>query len=167
MNLDEAQKKKVSEWLSEGLKLSDIQKRIASEFGLTMTYMEVRFLVDDLKLTPKDVDPPKTPELGRPESQPTTDSKSPASPGPKGAPAPTEPAKRPPGAVSVKVDAIARPGTVASGNVTFSDGNMAEWYLDQMGRLGLLPKQQGYRPSQTDVMAFQTQLQDELSRMGL
>jgi hypothetical protein len=27
--------------------------------GLKLTYMEVRFLVDDLKLTPKDPEPPK------------------------------------------------------------------------------------------------------------
>src|SRR5947207_9951079 len=65
MNLDEAQKKTVSGWIAEGLKLSDIQKRMASELGLTATYMEVRLLVDDLKLTPKDIEPTKTPDLGR------------------------------------------------------------------------------------------------------
>src|SRR6266550_2490270 len=56
MNLDEAQRKKVVEWIGEGLKLSDIQTRLASELGVTMTYMDVRLLVDDLKLTPKDVE---------------------------------------------------------------------------------------------------------------
>ena len=59
MNLDEAQRTKVAEWIAQGLKLSDIQNRLVSELGLTMTYMEVRFLVDDLKLAPKDVEPPK------------------------------------------------------------------------------------------------------------
>src|SRR2546421_9859623 len=59
MNLDETQRKKVAEWIAQGLQLSDIQTRLASELGVTMTYMDVRFLVDDLKLTPKDVERPK------------------------------------------------------------------------------------------------------------
>ena len=44
---------------------------------------------------------------------------------------------------------------LASGKVTFSDGNRAEWYLDQAGRLGLVPQQQGYRPPAADVQQFQ------------
>src|SRR5665647_216160 len=59
MNLDEAQRKKVAAWVAEGLKLSEIQTRIVSELDIRMTYMDVRFLVDDLKLTPKDVEPTK------------------------------------------------------------------------------------------------------------
>ena len=59
MNLDEGQRKKVAEWIGQGLKLSEIQTRIASELGVSMTYMDVRLLVDDLKLTPKDVERPK------------------------------------------------------------------------------------------------------------
>ena len=59
MNLDEAQRTKVVEWVAQGLKLSDIQTRLVSELGVTMTYMEVRFLVDDLKLTLKDPEPAK------------------------------------------------------------------------------------------------------------
>src|SRR5438309_8931155 len=61
MNLDEAQRQKVAGWLEEGLKLSEIQKRLASEFGLSMTYMEMRFLLDDLKLKPKEKEASGTP----------------------------------------------------------------------------------------------------------
>jgi hypothetical protein len=162
MNLDESQKSKVKAWIAEGLKLSDIQRRLSSELGLTLTYMEVRLLADDLKLTPKDIEPPKAPELPKPD---------PAVPGvaqggPEGASALSPSASPAAGGVSVKVDEIARPGTVVSGAVTFSDGKIAEWYLDQTGRLGLMPQQQGYRPSQPDVLAFQSQLQTELARMG-
>ena len=64
MNLDESQRKRVTEWIGQGLKLSEIQGRLGSELGLTMTYMEVRLLVDDLKLTPKDIERPKTPQTG-------------------------------------------------------------------------------------------------------
>ena len=46
MNLDEAQRKAVADWIAQGLKLADIQNRLVSEFGLRLTYMEVRMLVD-------------------------------------------------------------------------------------------------------------------------
>jgi len=59
MKLDEAQQQKVAGWVAEGLALADIQKRLASELGLSLTYMEVRFMVDDLKLVPKDAARPK------------------------------------------------------------------------------------------------------------
>src|SRR2546427_9841619 len=60
MNLDDAQRRKVTEWIAQGLKLSEIQSRLGSELGLHLTYMDVRLLVDDLKLTPRDVEPPKS-----------------------------------------------------------------------------------------------------------
>src|SRR5436190_13241896 len=63
MNLDDAQKKKVTEWIAQGLKLSDIQKLLSAELGLRLTYMEARLLVDDLKLMPKDTERPKQVEL--------------------------------------------------------------------------------------------------------
>ncbi len=71
-----------------------------------------------------------------------------------------------PGGVSVSVDSLARPGALVSGRVTFSDGNTAEWYLDQSGRLGVMPAQQGYRPSPTDLHEFQMELQNELQKLG-
>jgi hypothetical protein len=164
MNLDEAQKKKVTSWIAEGLNLAEIQKRLGSELGLNLTYMEVRMLVDDLKLTPKDVERVKPAELSRPAAPEPANAKPGAAPkniSPL-ASQPTGPA----GDVSVTVDEIARPGTVASGNVTFTDGQGAEWYLDQNGRLGLMPKQKDYRPSQQDVMAFQAELQNQLASLG-
>ena len=71
------------------------------------------------------------------------------------------------GKVSISVDTIARPGTMVSGNVTFSDGQSAIWYLDQTGRLGLGPKQPGYKPSAADLQSFQQTLEVELSKLGL
>ena len=165
MNLDEAQRKKVAAWVSEGLKLSEIQNRLASELGVTMTYMDVRFLVDDLKLVPKDPDPPKAAEPALATAQVTANTAAPA--GQRTAPeaAPTQPS--PAGKVSVSVDQLARPGAVVSGKVTFSDGQKADWYLDQTGRLGLATQQAGYRPPPGDVQQFQAALEAELSRMGM
>ena len=71
------------------------------------------------------------------------------------------------GGVSLTVDQLARPGALVSGKVTFSDGKKAEWHLDQFGRLGFVPAQQGYRPSPQDLQEFQLSLQDELQRLGM
>jgi len=152
MNLTEEQRQRVTAWIVQGSKLAEIQNRLLSEFNIKLTYMEVRLLVDDLKLTPKDPEPPKT-EAPAADAKKVPDEKKPA-----------EGAK--PGAVSVSVDQIARPGAVVSGKVTFSDGQKADWYLDQTGRLGVVPAQQGYKPSATDVQQFQAALQNELARMG-
>ena len=51
--------------------------------------------------------------------------------------------------------------------MNFSDGQVADWYLDQMGRLGVVPKQQGYKPSAADVQAFQIALQQEVAEQKL
>jgi hypothetical protein len=156
MNLTEEQRQRVSAWILQGAKLSEIQNRLMSEFQIKMTYMEVRFLVDDLKLTPKDPEPPKVPE------PPTAEKKLSA----KAVP-PEETANALGGNVSVNVDQIAKPGAIVSGRVTFSDSQTAMWYLDQSGRLGLVPSQQGYKPSPADIQDFQTALQNELAKLGL
>ena len=155
MNLDEAQRKKVAAWIADGAKLSEIQTRLASELNLKFTYMEVRLLVDDLKLTPKDPEPPKVVAPPVEAAKPVAEKA-----------APTPAAGVPGSTVSVTVDQLARPGAIVSGKVTFSDGQQADWYLDQSGRLGVAPKQQGYKPSAADVQQFQAALEKEISRMG-
>lgn len=165
MNLDPSQKQKVSAWIAEGLKLAEIQKRLVSELGVNLTYMEVRFLVDDLKLVPKDPAMPATPPApitGPTPPAPEAEAPMPAVGGMPGQE--TTPALG--GNVSVNVDAVTRPGALVSGNVSFSDGQTAGWYLDQMGRLGIAPKQQGYKPSAVDLEAFQRGLETELSKLG-
>lgn len=157
MPLTDAQRQQVAAWIAAGAKLSEIQNRLAADFGLSLTYMDVRLLVDDLRLVPKDPEPaplatppPAAPAAVAAESDTVE-------------PQPVAPAA---GGVSVTVDKLARPGAIVSGKVTFSDGQQADWYLDQMGRLGVVPKQQGYKPSPTDVQEFQLTLQDELGRLG-
>ena len=160
MNLDEAQRAKVTQWIAEGLKLSELQSRMANELGLRLTYMDVRLLVDDLKLTPKDAEPAKVTDS---ILQAPADTRQPGTKPPK---TPEPQAQRGLGQVTLSVDEIARPDAIASGRVTFSDGNTAEWYLDQMGRLGLLPQKQGYRPSDSDLQQFQAALEAQLARLG-
>jgi hypothetical protein len=157
MNLDESQREQVRQWIKDGVQPAEVQNRLADTFGVRLTYMEVRFLLDDLKVQIKDVEPvvPATVQGVGPGAVPTANDLK----GDKGL--------EPFGAgVSVQVDQVTRPGAVVSGQVTFSDGKSADWQLDQMGRLGLVPKEQGYRPSQEDLMTFQTELQSTLGRMG-
>lgn len=154
MKLDEPQRLAVTKWIADGAKLSEIQNRFAAEFGLKLTYMEARFLVDDLKLTPKDPEPPKV--VAPPAATATT------------APLTAQPIPPLPvgGNVTVTVDQITKPGTMISGKVAFSDGQLADWYLDQTGRLGVVPKQQGYKPTAEDVKDFQLALQQEVAKLG-
>ena len=170
MNLNDAQKQQVGKWIAEGLKLSDIQKRIVDELGVKLTYMEVRFLVDDLKLVPKDPPAPAPAAkgslvgaTGAPSGPAAGEASSPADKLDVGALPGSVPGT---GNIALTVDALARPGSLVSGKVTFSDKQEAVWYLDQMGRLGLAPNQQGYRPSPADLQSFQQTLEAELAKQG-
>lgn len=161
MNLTDEQKQTVRQWLEEGLSVADVQTKLSEELQISMTYMEVRFLLDDLKLEPQDEE----------EEQP--EEEAPPAP-PEGAE--DDPTEDPPaeeaelvsdGNVSVTVDEIVRPGCLASGKATFTDGKQATWYFDQFGRLGLIPEEEGYQPPQEDVAEFQKKLQSELARLGI
>jgi hypothetical protein len=149
MNLSDEQKSAVAKWLEGGAGLSEVQKRIREEFNITLTYLDTRLLVDDLKITLKDPEPepaPKPPDDVSEEPLPAEDDLEVLPP--SGA-----------GSVRVTMDQITKPSALISGKVTFSDGETAEWYLDQMGRLGLNPTKIGYRPAEKDVLAFQVELQ--------
>lgn len=164
MSLDPAHREKVTEWIRQGAKLAEIQTRLASECGVRLTYMEVRLLVDDLKLIPRDAERPKSvPTLGE-----ASDSAGKVEEDPQisGQVEGTQQSAAE-GKVQVSVDQLTRPGALVSGKVSFTDGKSAQWYLDQTGRLGLVPPEPGYRPSSGDLQDFQSALEMELSRMGM
>ena len=171
MELTNEQKQAVSRWIEEGLKLSDIQQKLGSEFNLRVTYMDARFIVDDLKLTPKDpvVSQPAADEAVSAPDAPATDETAPVDGGLDPLIDEVDPlaGAGSGGKVAVKVDEITRPGAMVSGSVTFSDGKKAGWYLDQTGRLGMVTEDPGYRPPQADVAQFQIALEQELVRMGM
>lgn len=153
MQLTAEQQVHVRQWLAEGMKLADVQKRLEADFQLRLTYMDVRMLVADLQVMPKDPEPPKVPT---------------PPPGASPAAMPAEPSPVGPGSgVTVTVDTVTRPGAMVSGKVTFSDGQKATWLVDQYGRPGLMPETKGYRPSQSDMQDFQIALEQELVKMGM
>lgn len=151
MHWNEKQKTAVQQWVKAGLGLSEIQSKLTSEFGISKTYMELRFLIDDLGVMPKD------PEKNTRADEDSIDQNDLQ----KDAPETHE-------KVSVEVDSISRAGALSSGKVTFTDGQSAKWTLDGLGRFRFSPEEIGYKPSQEDWMEFQVQLQKILSgpRLG-
>ena len=156
MEISEEQKQTIAGWVKEGASLSDIQKRLAEELELPMTYMDVRFLILDLGLDVQDKPEP----VAKPE-----------------APAIDDPAANlgatslddsvSPGGVSVEVDRVTKPGAIVSGTVAFSDGASSAWSLDQFGRLALDPGSSDSRPSPEDLQAFQEELKSVLEKRGI
>lgn len=151
MSLSDEQKAAVADWIQKGESLSDVQKHLESEFDIRLTYMDVRFLVDDLDLEVKASGPK------------FDDPKAAASAGNGGLGAPEGGA----GSVSLTLDKVSRPDAVISGQVTFSDGVSAQWHIDQMGRLSLNASQAGYKPSQEDLQEFQDQLRQAVEKSGM
>lgn len=172
-SLSDPQKEAVRSWLGTGLQLPEIQNRLAAEFGLRLTYMELKLMVSELEVLPQDrerVAPVELAPAGAAKSAPPAPP-SPSRglpPAPPPAPTPASPPSGAPaaGKVTVSADQIARPGALASGQVRFSDGKQAVWFLDESGQLGLAGPERGYRPPAADVPEFQAALERELARMG-
>ena len=162
MTLTDPQKDTARRWLADGMKLAELQKRLESNLGLKLTYMEVRFLVDDLKVLPKDPEPPKQPEPA-PAPVPAGPAATALAPVAANDPAPSPGGKT----VKVTVDTVTRPGAMVSGRVTFTDGQGGVWYVDTYGRPGLVPDTKGYRPIATDLQEFQVALEQELVKLGM
>jgi len=149
--LDEKTKQKVIEWINQGFSVAQIQKKLAEELNIRLTYMEVKLLLADLDLVPKDQESADQKKSQAPTQQQNQQAQQ----------SPTNV-----GTVTVTVDEYPQPGTVLSGRVTFSDGQRADWYMDEMGRLGIAPELTGYRPSEDDLKKFKSALQNELARLG-
>lgn len=181
MNLTPEQKKTVSGWVTGGASIAEVQKRLREELKLSLTYMDTRFLIDDLGLNLKSAPAPKpAPDLGvgKAGPPPGRDSKAPADANAEllddgdafdeGADEFADDVPAAPGAgrVKVDIDRVMRPDTVVSGTVTFSDGKSGKWALDQVGRLVFEGSTPGYRPSKSDLQAFQRELSSQLQRHG-
>lgn len=133
------QQKRIAEWIEQGYSLADIQRNLNDVFRLSLTYKEVRFLIDDLDLEIKDTKKKNTQDsqAGKKEEKPE--------------------------GVTVEVDRVVTPGSVVSGQVTFSNGKKSNWSLDALGRLQLNPSIQ---PPEGDMEAFQRQLSEALQKQG-
>lgn len=193
MTLSPEQSSAVSSWIAAGDSLSAVQRKLREQFSLSLTFMEVRFLVDDLNLEVKDPAPKVNASdvtqaapapSPRREAPPAAAGAGPAeladepaleeegaAPYGAGTPEDAPTADAPPGdgdGVTVDVDKVTlHPGALASGSVTFSDGVTAKWIIDNYGRPGFTEiSQPGYRPKPADAQAFMQQLSLELQKRG-
>jgi hypothetical protein len=160
MQLNEEQKTLVTQWVKEGCGLSEIQRRMTDQFKLSLTYMDVRFLIIELGLDIQDKRKSPPPEQAiAPSADPLA---------PEAEEIPALAPEPPPGAggVVVDIDRLTLPGSLVSGTVVFSDGVKANWSLDQGGRLALGAKDKNYRPSAQDVQEFQMAIARELQKRG-
>jgi hypothetical protein len=154
MQLSDAQKATVTQWIQEGRSLADVQRSLREDFDISMTYMDVRFLIDDLDI------PVIEEEATAAEAAEAAEAATEAEP------ADAELVDEG-GAVTVDVDAIMQPGSLVSGTVRFSDGVNLGWQLSAAGQLGLIPGDDPeYRPSPEDVQSFQSQLEEVLRKKG-
>ena len=157
MELSDAQKVAITKWIQEGRSLADVQRLLREDLEISMTYMDVRFLVDDLdiEVAKKEPEPPELSEVEAAEEVTAE---------PVEAELVDEGSN---GAVTVDVDAIMRPGSLVSGTVVFSDGVSLTWQLSAAGQLGLIPGEDPeYRPSPDDLQSFQKQLEEILRKKG-
>ncbi len=181
MNLSPEQTQAVASWVAAGDNLSAVQKKLTEQFKISMTYRDVRFLVDDLNLALKDP-APKVDTSDVSKVQPAA----PAAGAGRPAPAAGEEDTLPPedefadeaadalppagaSAVSVEIDKVNLiPGALASGTVTFSDGVTGKWIVDNQGRPGFTQvSQPGYRPTPADAQAFMQELSRQFQSRGM
>lgn len=147
--VNEEQLALVRQWAGDGVDLNGIQKRLASECGVHMTYMDVRFLLLDYGIEIATV-------TAAEEKKPEPAQEEPVA----GAPQPSAD-----GRAVVTLDELTLPGTLISGKVQFASGTKGGWQIDQLGRFAWNDLQG--QPTPEELQAFQTELTAILSRGGM
>lgn len=143
-------------WAAEGDGFSEIQKKLRDELDLRVTYLETRFLLEDLGIE----------LLSPPEPEPEAKDEAEADEIPGDAEDGGEADLPGEGGVKVSVDQVLRPGALISGKADFGGGQVASWWLDQMGRLGLDAADPDFRPSEDQAASFQDELRKVIQRSG-
>ena len=138
----------VRQWASLGVDLNGIQKNLAAECGVHMTYMDVRFLLLDHGI-----------EIAT-AAVPVEEKKPEPAPEPESAPQPAADGK-----LVVTLDELTLPGTLISGKVTFASGTRGGWQIDQLGRFAWNALEG--QPTPEELQAFQMELTQIMSRGGV
>lgn len=185
----------IAQKLNEGMSLSDVQKLLADEHGLRMTFLDLRLIAADLSVDWQKHDKPKKPAPAAVVAAPAADAGA-GKPdaltededaydedddevAESGAEDDEVAAAREGDAdddatdadddgsgTRVTLDAQPRRGTAMSGAVRFASGLHGGWYMDQTGRLGLqLAEGQDAQPSEDDIRLFQSKLSALLQKM--
>ena len=164
--LENSVKAFMAEQIAAGVSLSEVQSMVNAEFKLSMTYMDIRILASELEIDWQKLSPEKSaaPAPAKDEAAAAPESTESSAPAEDVPAENTAPAMPDLSTTKVEVSKIARPGMMFSGSATFANGSTADWYLDNMGRLGV-DNLQGDQPGQEDIEKFQMALQLELRKI--
>lgn len=183
----------IVEKLHEGMSLSDLQKLLAQEYQIRMTYLELRLLADELAVNWKKLDKPKTaenkPENGHVDTvaennqqyeyqkvageedddddfaDDDEDDNESLLPEDDFDDDIDDSDEDGDGATKVLIDPQPRPGTMLSGKVKFASGLRAGWFMDRRGQLSLDLPEDAEQPSQEDILGFQQELQATMQKL--
>ncbi len=146
-DLTPEQVRAIRSWADAGLDLNAIQKKLHEELQLKLTFMDTRFLLQDLDIVIKQPEPVKTADEAAAEAVP--------------APAPAPLMAK----TQVTVDEVTPPHAVMAGKVLFRSGAQGVWNFDRTGRLNWEPTVG--EPTDEDLREFETELQALIrSRFG-
>lgn len=147
--------------LNEGAGLSEIQSRIANEYGQKMTFLDLKLIVAEIENAAETLDKTDAQKekvdnknkgiLASKNDEELIDDEEEKS---------VDVELMDEGATVVEIDKLVKPGTALSGTVKFASGVKAEWVLDNFGRLAL--QNASGKPTQDDLVMFQQELSKKL-----
>ena len=148
-------KKFMAKKIKEEVSLAEIQKLIEDKFKKRMTFLDVRLMASTLDSIDWEEKAAKetAEELAEKES---AEAEKESEEGDASAEAQS--------GCHVEISKLVKPGAAAHGSVKFPSGASGNWVLDQTGRLGM-EKTEG-EPTEDDLKAFQTELQNMFSQKG-
>ncbi len=146
-------------WAEKGLDLNAIQKKLYEELGLKLTFMDTRFLLQDLEISISRPEPAQEMEM-IPES--VQESQASQADEFVSSSTPPDPLL---GKTQVTVDEITLPHALISGKVLFKSGAQGVWNIDRTG--GINWDASIGEPTDDDLREFETELRTLLrSYMG-
>ncbi|NMA20654.1 MAG: hypothetical protein GX927_08750 [Lentisphaerae bacterium] len=150
----------IRESLNQGMSLSDVQKALAEQFDIRMTYLELRMVAAELEVDWKKQDKPAPAK--KEEVVEESDTELPEEDWDEEDDDSGDDSSSAAGKTKVTISKLIRPGAALSGDVEFSSGAKGEWFVDSMGRLGFNPAEGSGQPNQNDLREFQKELQKAL-----
>ena len=147
----------IASQLNAGVSLSDVQTKLAQEYGVKMTYFELRMLAMGLAVDWEKQDKPKPAAAPAPVVA--------AAPQDAAADDGTDTANDAFDAEAEEAEAP-HPGAALSGTAVFASGASGKWALSRNGRLGFEPDEGSAEPDENDWQLFQAELQKTLQSLG-
>ena len=169
--------------LNAGVSLSDVQTKLAQEYGVKMTYFELRMLAMGLAVDWEKQDKPKpaatpAPVVAAPQEAAANDDDMAATDDFNAEDTEAEPTddddnEEPDddeaaadGETKIVLDETPHPGAALSGTAVFASGASGKWALSRNGRLGFEPDEGSEEPDENDWQLFQAELQKTIQSIG-